>query len=110
MPNNPRAGGVSRRIEGDDRAELKAAMSDVEVPDGMGTIVRTAGIGRTTEELQWDLDYQAAIWKAIQEAAGEKKAPFLVYQESNIIVRGLRDYFRGDIGEIIADELSLIHI
>ncbi len=104
MPNNPRAGGVSRRIEGDDRAELKAAMSDVEVPDGMGTIVRTAGIGRTTEELQWDLDYQAAIWKAIQEAAGEKKAPFLVYQESNIIVRGLRDYFRGDIGEIIADE------
>ncbi|MFK8075261.1 MAG: Rne/Rng family ribonuclease [Granulosicoccus sp.] len=104
MPNNPRAGGVSRRIEGDDRAELKAAMSDVEVPNGMGTIVRTAGIGRTTEELQWDLDYQAAIWKAIQEAAGEKKAPFLVYQESNIIVRGLRDYFRGDIGEIIADE------
>lgn len=104
MPNNPRAGGVSRRIEGDDRAELKAAMSDVEVPDGMGTIVRTAGIGRTTEELQWDLDYQAAIWTAIQEAAGEKKAPFLVYQESNIIVRGLRDYFRGDIGEIIADE------
>ncbi len=104
MPNNPRAGGVSRRIEGDDRAELKAAMSDVEVPDGMGTIVRTAGIGRTTEELQWDLDYQAAIWKAIQEASVEKKAPFLVYQESNIIVRGLRDYFRGDIGEIIADE------
>jgi|GEM_PF-416301 len=104
MPNNPRAGGVSRRIEGDDRAELKAAMSDVEVPDGMGTIVRTAGIGRTTEELQWDLDYQAAIWSAIQEAAGENKAPFLIYQESNIIVRGLRDYFRGDIGEIIADE------
>ncbi|MFK8082316.1 MAG: ribonuclease E [Granulosicoccus sp.] len=104
MPNNPRAGGVSRRIEGDDRSELKAAMQDVEVPDGMGTIVRTAGIGRTTEELQWDLDYQAAIWKAIQDAAAERKAPFLVYQESNIIVRGLRDYFRGDIGEIIADE------
>nr|WP_236994772.1 Rne/Rng family ribonuclease [Granulosicoccus antarcticus] len=106
MPNNPRAGGVSRRIEGDDRSELKAAMSDVEVPAGMGTIVRTAGIGRTTEELQWDLDYQAAIWKAIQEAAGENKAPFLIYQESNIIVRGLRDYFRGDIGEIIADEAT----
>lgn len=104
MPNNPRAGGVSRRIEGDDRSELKAAMAEVEVPDGMGTIVRTAGIGRTTEELQWDLDYQAAIWKAIQEAAADRKAPFLVYQESNIIVRGLRDYFRGDIGEIIADE------
>jgi len=104
MPNNPRAGGVSRRIEGDDRSELKAAMSDVNVPDGMGTIVRTAGIGRTTEELQWDLDYQAAIWSAIKDAASEKKAPFLIYQESNIIVRGLRDYFRGDIGEIIADE------
>jgi len=104
MPNNPRAGGVSRRIEGDDRAELKAAMNAVQVPDGMGTIVRTAGIGRTTEELQWDMDYQADIWKAISEAAGSRKAPFLIYQESNIIVRGLRDYFRGDIGEIIADE------
>ena len=104
MPNNPRAGGVSRRIEGDDRSELKAAMAEVEVPEEMGTIVRTAGIGRTTEELQWDLDYQAAIWKAIKDAAAEKKAPFLIYQESNIIVRGLRDYFRGDIGEIIADE------
>jgi len=106
MPNNARAGGVSRRIEGDDRAELKAAMSQVTVPEGMGTIVRTAGIGRTTEELQWDLDYQAAIWKAIQESANERKAPFLIYQESNIIVRGLRDYFRGDIGEIIADEAA----
>ena len=104
MPNNARAGGVSRRIEGDERAELKAAMRDVNVPDGMGTIVRTAGIGRTAEELQWDLDYQAGIWKACQEAAATKKAPFLVYQESNIIVRGLRDYFKGDIGEIIADE------
>lgn len=109
MPNNPRAGGVSRRIEGDDRSELKAAMNEVEVPDGMGTIVRTAGIGRTTEELQWDLDYQAAIWAAIQEAAGKQKAPFLIYQESNIIVRGLRDYFRGDIGEIIADEQDTYH-
>jgi ribonuclease E len=106
MPNNSRAGGVSRRIEGDERAELKAAMADVEVPDGMGTIVRTAGIGRTAEELQWDLDYQAAIWKAIADAAESKKAPFLIYQESNIIVRGLRDYFKGDIGEIIADERS----
>ena len=104
MPNNPRAGGVSRRIEGEDRAELKAAMQDVTVPDGMGTIVRTAGIGRSAEELQWDLDYQAAIWTAIADAAKDRKAPFLIYQESNIIVRGLRDYFRGDIGEIIADE------
>ena len=104
MPNNPRAGGVSRRIEGDDRNDLKAAMSDVVVPDGMGTIVRTAGVGRTTEELQWDLDYQAEIWKAIQDASSQRPAPFLVYQESNIIVRALRDYFRSDIGEIIADE------
>ncbi len=104
MPNNPRAGGVSRRIEGDDRNELKAAMTDVVVPEGMGTIVRTAGVGRTTEELQWDLDYQAEIWNAIQEASGQRQAPFLVYQESNIIVRALRDYFRSDIGEIIADE------
>jgi len=104
MPNNPRAGGVSRRIEGDERAELKAAMQDVLVPDGMGTIVRTAGIGRSTEELQWDLDYQAAIWNAISDAADGRRAPFLIYQESNIIVRGLRDYFRGDIGEILADE------
>ena len=104
MPNNPRAGGVSRRIEGDDRNELKAAMSDVVVPDSMGTIVRTAGVGRTTEELQWDLDYQAEIWNAIQEASKDRSAPFLVYQESNIIVRALRDYFRSDIGEIIADE------
>ncbi len=104
MPNNPRAGGVSRRIEGDDRSELKAAMTDVDVPEGMGTIVRTAGVGRSTEELQWDLDYQCAIWKAIQEASSDRPAPFLVYQESNIIVRALRDYFRSDIGEIIADE------
>jgi ribonuclease E len=104
MPNNSRAGGVSRRIEGDERSELKAAMAEVNTPDGMGTIVRTAGVGRTTEELQWDLDYQATIWSAIQEAAEGKKAPFLVYQESNIIVRALRDYFRSDIGEIIVDE------
>jgi len=107
MPNNPRAGGVSRRIEGDERSELKAAMKDVEVPEGMGTIVRTAGIGRSAEELQWDLDYQAAIWKAIREAGEGRKAPFLIYQESNIIVRGLRDYFKGDIGEILVDEPSV---
>ena len=106
MPNNPRAGGVSRRIEGQERTDLKAAMAEVITPDEMGTIVRTAGVGRSTEELQWDLDYQAAIWQAIQEAAGQRKAPFLIYQESNIIVRALRDYFRSDIGEIIVDEQS----
>jgi len=106
MPNNPRAGGVSRRIEGEDRAELRAAMNELTIPDGMGIIVRTAGVGRTAEELQWDLDYQVAIYKAIKEAAGENKAPFLIYQESNIIVRALRDNFRGEIGEIVVDESS----
>ncbi len=103
MPNNPRAGGVSRRIEGEDRANLRAAMNDVNVGNDMGTIVRTAGIGRTTEELQWDLDYQVEIWKAIQRASEDKKAPFLIYQESNVIVRALRDNFRSDIGEILID-------
>ncbi len=104
MPNNPRAGGVSRRIEGEDRANLRAAMNDVTVPQEMGTIVRTAGIGRTSEELQWDLDYQIDIWKAIRKAAQDKAAPFLIYQESNVIVRALRDNFRSDIGEILIDE------
>ncbi len=104
MPNNPRAGGVSRRIEGEERSELKSAMNDLVIPDGMGIIVRTAGVGRSTEELQWDLDYQVKIWEAIQ-GAGEQAAPStLIYQESNVIVRALRDYFRSDIGEILVDE------
>ena len=104
MPNNPRAGGVSRRIEGEDRNELRDAMRDMVVPDGMGIIVRTAGVGKTTEELQWDLDYQAEIWHAIKAAADSKPAPFLVYQESNVIIRALRDNFNNDIGEILIDE------
>lgn len=104
MPNNPRAGGVSRRIEGDDRSELKAAMNELEIADGMGIIVRTAGVGRTTEELQWDLDYQAKTWEAICDASAKASAPSLIYQESNVIVRALRDYFRSDIGEILIDE------
>jgi len=107
MPNNPRAGGVSRRIEGEDRAEVREAISQLEVPDGMGTIVRTAGVGRSAEELQWDLDYQVDIWKAIRKAAEERKAPFLIYQESNVIIRALRDYFRSDIGVIQIDEPSI---
>ena len=106
MPNNPRAGGVSRRIEGDERNELRAAMEQLVVPQGMGTIVRTAGVGRTSEELQWDLDYQCDIWKAIQEAGSKNAAPFLIYRESNIVVRALRDNFRGEIGEIVVDEQS----
>ena len=104
MPNNPRAGGVSRRIEGEERTDLKSAMNDLEIPDGMGIIVRTAGVGRSTEELQWDLDYQVKIWEAIQSAGENAKPSSLIYQESNVIVRALRDYFRGDIGEILVDE------
>ncbi len=104
MPNNPRAGGVSRRIEGEERSDLKAAMNDLVIPDGMGIIVRTAGVGRSTEELQWDLDYQAKIWEAIQTAGDKSPPSTLIYQESNVIVRALRDYFRSDIGEILVDE------
>jgi len=107
MPNNPRAGGVSRRIEGEERAELRSIMNGLEMDDGMGIIVRTAGVGRSAEELQWDLNYQAEVWAAIVEAADSRKAPFLVYQESNVIVRALRDYFRSDIGEILIDEQGI---
>ena len=103
MPNNARAGGISRRIEGEERAQLKEAMSDVQVPKSMGIIVRTAGIGRNTEELQWDLDYLVQFWEAITQAAGERKAPFLIHQESNVIIRAVRDYLRQDIGEVLID-------
>ena len=103
MPNNPRAGGVSRRIEGDDRKEIREAMNGLEIPQSMGLIVRTAGVGRATEELQWDMDYQVQVWRAIEKASIDRPAPFLIYQESNVIIRALRDYFREDIGEIIID-------
>ncbi len=103
MPNNPRAGGVSRRIEGEDRQEIREVMSSLDIPEGMGLIVRTAGVGRSQEELQWDMDYLLHLWKAIETAAPQKKAPFLIYQESNIIIRALRDYLRADIGEILVD-------
>ncbi len=103
MPNNPRAGGVSRRIEGDDRQEIREVMSSLDIPEGMGLIVRTAGVGRSQEELQWDMDYLLHLWKAIETALPQKKAPFLIYQESNIIIRALRDYLRADIGEILVD-------
>ena len=103
MPNSPTAGGVSRRIEGDDRAELKKAMDSLAIPDEMGVIIRTAGVGRDAEELQWDLDYLLSIWRAIAEAALTKPAPFLIYQESRLIVRALRDYMRSDVGEILVD-------
>jgi len=104
MPNNPRAGGVSRRIEGDDRSELRDAMRELEIPEGMGMIVRTAGVGRSAEELQWDLDYLLNLWNAVNTAAEERSAPFLIYQESNVIIRALRDNMRGDVGEILVDQ------
>jgi len=103
MPNSPRAGGISRRIEGDERTELQEALRSLTVPEGMGMIVRTAGVGKQTEELQWDLEYLVQLWTAIDNATKERKAPFLVYQESNIIIRALRDYLRKDIGEILVD-------
>ncbi len=103
MPQNPRAGGVSRRIEGEDRDELKKVLSGLEMPEGMGVIVRTAGVGRSLEEMQWDLDYLTQVWAAIEKAAETKKAPFLIYQESDIVVRALRDHYRNDIGEILID-------
>ncbi|GAB4357527.1 MAG: ribonuclease E [Gammaproteobacteria bacterium] len=103
MPNNPRAGGVSRRIEGADRNELRDALSALEIPEGMGLIIRTAGVGRSVEELQWDMDYLLHLWDAILRAA-ERPAPFLIYQESNLIIRALRDYLRPDIGEIQIDD------
>ncbi|MBZ0223191.1 MAG: Rne/Rng family ribonuclease [Dokdonella sp.] len=107
MPNNPKAGGVSRRIEGEDRANIKEALDHLNVPDEMGLIVRTAGLGRDAEELQWDLDYLMQLWKAISEAAQARSAPFLIYQESKLIIRALRDYLRNDIGEILVDHEEL---
>ena len=103
MPNSPTAGGVSRRIEGEDRAELKRAMEAMTIPDEMGVIIRTAGVGRDAEELQWDLDYLLQVWKSVCDAALAKPAPFLIYQESRLIIRALRDYMRPDIGEILVD-------
>jgi ribonuclease E len=103
MPNNPRAGGVSRRIEGDDRQNIKDIMDDLKIPEDMGIIVRTAGLGRETDELQWDLDYLLHLWKSISDAALSRPAPFLIYQESRLIIRALRDYLRADVGEILID-------
>jgi ribonuclease E len=108
MPNNPRAGGVSRRIEGQDRAELREAMSELQIPEDMGLIVRTAGVGKNSEELQWDLDYLIQLWNAIEHSA-EKPAPFLIYQESNVIIRSIRDYLRADIGEIVIDDEEIFN-
>ncbi|ANR77783.1 ribonuclease E [Kosakonia sacchari] len=110
MPNNPRAGGISRRIEGDDRTELKEALSSLELPDGMGLIVRTAGVGKSAEALQWDLSFRLKHWEAIQKAAESRPAPFLIHQESNVIVRAFRDYLRQDIGEILIDNPKVLEL
>ncbi len=103
MPNNPRAGGISRRIEGEERQQLKEALGALTIPDEMGVIVRTAGLGRSAEELQWDLNYLLKLWNSIDDASRERKAPFLIYQESNVIIRAIRDYLRKDIGEVLID-------
>ncbi|GAB3355744.1 MULTISPECIES: Rne/Rng family ribonuclease [Giesbergeria] len=103
MPNNPRGGGVSRRIEGEDRAELKEAMDQLDYPNGMSIIARTAGIGRTAPELQWDLNYLLKLWNAIDGAAKAGKGAFLIYQESSLVIRAIRDYFNTDIGDILID-------
>src|SRR5947208_1829669 len=103
MPNNPRGGGVSRRIEGEDRNELREVMDQLDVPEGMSLIARTAGIGRSAEELQWDLNYLLQLWRAIETAAEEEKGPCLIYLESSLVVRAIRDLFQPDIGEILID-------
>ena len=103
MPNNPRAGGISRRIEGEERSELRDTLNSVEVPNGMGLIIRTAGVGRVADELQWDMSVLVQLWNAIKEAAAERAAPFLIHQESDVVIRAIRDYLRPDVGEILID-------
>ena len=104
MPNNPKAGGISRRIEGDDRSELRDALAQLNIPDGMGVIIRTAGVGRSPEELQWDLDYLLQLWSSIATASDENKAPVLLYQESDVIIRTIRDYLRDDVDQVLIDD------
>src|ERR1700726_3544042 len=107
MPNNPRGGGVSRRIEGQDRNELRDTISQLDVPSGMSLIARTAGIGRSLEELQWDLNYLLQLWQAIDGAAKTQSGAFLIYQESSLVIRAIRDYFQPDIGELLIDTESI---
>src|SRR5829696_86145 len=103
MPNNPRGGGVSRRVEGEERNELRDAINGLEVPQGMSVIARTAGIGRTTEELQWDMNYLLQLWRAVEDASKLQSGAFLIYQESSLVIRAIRDYFHPDIGELLID-------
>ncbi|WP_025600381.1 Rne/Rng family ribonuclease [Burkholderia sp. WSM2230] len=109
MPNNPRGGGVSRRIEGDDRQELRETMAQLQLPEGMSIIARTAGIGRSAEELQWDLNYLMQLWRAIEAASqsGSAGQPMLIYLESSLVIRAIRDYFQPDIGEILIDTTEI---
>lgn len=109
MPNNPKAGGISRRIEGDERSDIRDTLSSLDVPEGMGLIIRTAGVGKNTEELQWGVNYLIHLWEAIQTASKEKAAPFLIHQESDIVILAIRDYLRQDIGEIIIDDMPTFH-
>src|SRR5499427_1640656 len=107
MPNNPRGGGVSRRVEGEDRDELREIMDKLETPAGMSLIGRTAGIGRSLEELNWDLNYLLQLWQAIDGAAKSQSGAFLIYQESSLVIRAIRDYFQPDIGELLIDTESI---
>ncbi|GKT11183.1 MAG: ribonuclease E [Thiomicrorhabdus sp.] len=109
MPNNPKAGGISRRIEGDDRSGIRDTLRDLDTPDGMGLIIRTAGVGKNTDELQWGVNYLVQLWEAVQKASKERAAPFLIHQESDIVILAIRDYLRQDIGEIIIDNMEVYH-
>ncbi|MBQ0719117.1 MAG: ribonuclease E [Gammaproteobacteria bacterium] len=110
MPNNPRAGGISRRIEGEERSQLREAMRNLNIPEGCGIIVRTAGIGRSSEELQWDLDYLLHLWETIDNEAQQSSAPHFLFQESNVVIRAIRDYLRPDIGEVIVDSPEVFQL
>jgi ribonuclease E len=107
MPNNPRGGGVSRRIEGEERNELRETIAQLDIPQGMSTIARTAGIGRSAEELQWDLTYLLQLWRAIENAANQQTGAFLIYQDASLVIRAIRDYFHQDIGELLIDTESI---
>ena len=109
MPNNPKSGGISRRIEGDERSDLKETLRNIDIPDGMGLIVRTAGVGKSPEELQWGINYLVKLWDAIQHAGKERAAPILIHQESDIVTLAIRDYLRQDIGEILIDDMDTFH-
>ena len=109
MPNNPKAGGISRRIEGDERSDIRDALRDTDIPDGMGMIIRTAGVGKSTEELQWGVNYLVQLWDAIKTASVDRAAPFLIHQESDMVILAIRDYLRQDIGEIIIDDMTTFH-